>query len=262
MVSNTGLLVFHVLFGHALASDVPADLNVDRKTDTVCSQVPELTFDDVINDVMVLEDPIRLFHLDNTWSCLKECMKMFPLCNAINLNPERSICNVFMVQGEPVFRYEKGSIYYGVKRQSEVCTTLEQSPSTTDRTHRASRHTHLVTQVPPIINTTQPTLNHTTESPKELNKNITNIGGHRCIWFNEPKRVKDLVNPFRVYSRKECAEKCFQKMTQKVIIYGATLTNTMYCYCNYKPNWQKPYNINNYRSCYREGSGNDVAGTG
>ena len=79
-------------------------------------QVPELTFDDVINDVMVLEQPIRSFKLDNTWSCLKECMKMFPLCDAINLNPGHFVCHLFQCGDKTslAMQTSQGWIYYGV----------------------------------------------------------------------------------------------------------------------------------------------------
>ena len=122
MIFNTHFVAFCVLFCHVQMRSFAANLygNKNDNTEIMCSPVPELTFDDVINDVMVLERPIRAFQLDNTWSCLKECMKMFPLCDAINLNPGESVCKLFRVHGKPVFEYEERSIYYGVKGKIEV----------------------------------------------------------------------------------------------------------------------------------------------
>eukprot|EP00111_Clytia_hemisphaerica_P003614 TCONS_00010310-protein len=96
---------------------------------------------------MVLEDPIRSFHLDNTWSCLKECMKMFPLCNAINLNPKRSICKLFECEEKRslAMQESQGWIYYGTNN-NEAC-----QPSSSESTEKTDTKTSPVTTKSPTL---------------------------------------------------------------------------------------------------------------
>ena len=81
---------------------------------------------------------------------------------------------------------------------------------------------------------------------------IISLLGHRCIWFQEAMRLVDLVDNFKVFSKEECVEKCFQKMTESKHIYGVTTwkIHSLYCYCNYKPTWTTPHNKDVYKSCH------------